>query len=101
MNLDAIGDGVADLDRGAVSRLRYLKRRVLEHRHVQGVGREARDVDGALGEFKAPVLGDGLAVERANGEREETRRVGRGRDGRLDEARAVTLCRDIEEVGGR
>ena len=98
VNLDAVGDCVSDLDRGAVSRLRYLERRVLEHRDVQGVGREARDVNGALGEFKAPVLRDGLAVERAHGEREEAGGVGRGRDGRLDEARAVPSGGDVEEV---
>src|SRR5947209_17127627 len=74
------------------------KRRVLEHRHVQGVGREARDVNGAVGRLKASVLRDGLAVERANREREEAGGVGRGRDRRLDESRAVSGGVEVEEV---
>src|SRR5699024_10591511 len=98
VNLYAVGDGVAKLDRRAVGRLRYLKRRVLEHRHVQGVGREALNLYGVLGQLEASVLRDGLAVERAHREREEAGRVGRRRDGRLNQAGAEPYGVDVEEV---
>src|SRR4029078_12722855 len=98
MNLDAIGNRVADFNLGAIYRLHNLESGRFEHWDVHYQRAEVIDVDIFANEFKTTRDSQGLVSESMDPQSEESRR--RRTDTELHRAIHVTLRRDSQEIIG-
>src|SRR5687767_12238941 len=101
MNLNPIGDGIADFSARAIGGFRNLQTRGLEHGDVKHQSREVINTHILAHQVKTSSTGEGLAVQRLDHQGKKSGLV--SMRGNLQHAGGITLCGDMKEIlrGGK
>src|SRR5687768_3791001 len=96
MNLNPIGDGVADFSARAIGGFRNLQTRRLEHGDVKHQSREGINTNILAHKVKTSSPGEGLTVQRLDYQGEQSGLVPLRRN--LQHAGGITLRGDMKEI---